>query len=110
MTQINLYRDNGGNIVKGIVSGHTGFGLEGSDIVCASVSSVLFMTLNGIEHVLGICFGYQTEEALLEFILPDDLDDNKRKEINILLDSMYLFLKELEGQYKSNIRITELEV
>ena len=35
---------------------------------------------------------------------------NKVKEINILLDSMYLFLKELESQYPDNVKITELEV
>ena len=110
MTQVKLYRDKRGNIAKGVVSGHTGFDDIGRDIVCASVSSVLFMALNGIENVLGTKFAYTAEDGYVEFILADDLDDNKRKEINILLDSMYLFLKDLEGEYKQNVRVTELEV
>lgn len=92
------------------ISGHTGYSEEGSDIVCASVSSVVFMALNGIEKILGINFGYETDDGYLFFVLPEDLDDDDRKNINILLDSMYLFLADLQKQYPGNICITELEV
>lgn len=110
MTVIKIFRDSSGNIIKAQLSGHTGYSEEGSDIVCASVSSVVFMTLNGIEKVLGIDFGYETDDGYLFFVLPDDLEDDNRKNINILLDSMYLFLKDLQKQYPGNICITELEV
>ncbi len=110
MTEVKLFRGRDANIVKGIVSGHTGYEDIGKDIVCASVSSVLFMTLNGIENVLNIKFGYSVDDAMAEFILPDDLDDEEISKINILLDSMYLFLCELEMQYPDNIKVTELEV
>ncbi len=110
MTEVKLFRDRCGNIVKGIVSGHTGYADIGEDIVCASVSSVLFMTLNGIEKVLNIKFGYHTDDALAEFVLPDDLDDDEIIKINILLESMSLFIKELAEQYPDNVTITELEV
>ena len=110
MTEIKLFRDRDANIVKGVMSGHTDYADMGSDIVCASISSVIFMALNGIEKVLNTQFGYETGDGYLEFVLPCDLDDDKIKEINILLDSMYLFLKELEKQYPDNVMITELEV
>lgn len=110
MTEIKLFRDRDANIVKGVMSGHTDYAEIGSDIVCASVSSVIFMALNGIENVLNTQFGYETDDGYAEFVLPCDLDENKVKEINILLDSMYLFLKELESQYPGNVKITELEV
>ena len=110
MTEVKLYRDRGANIVKGVVSGHTGYEDIGYDIVCASVSSVYFMALNGIENVLNIKFGYSIDDAFAEFILPDDLNDEQTSKINILLDSMYLFLKDLEEQYPDNIKVTELEV
>lgn len=110
MTQITLYRDKDGNIVKGHVSGHSGFGDEGNDIVCASVSSVLYMALNGIEKVLNIKFGSSADDAFAEFILPDDLNDEETDKINILLESMFLFFKDLETQYPSNVKVTELEV
>ena len=110
MTEIILYRDKDTNITGGVLKGHTDYAEEGSDTVCASVSSVLFMTLNGIENVLNISFGCEAESGYAEFVFPDDLDDNDRKQINILLESMYLYYKELEGQYSKNIKITELEV
>ncbi len=110
MTEIKIFRDGSGNIIKAELSGHTGFKEAGSDIVCASVSSVVFMALNGIEKVLGINFGYETDDGYLFFVLPDDLDDDNRKNINILLESMYLFLCDLQKQYSGNILLTELEV
>ena len=110
MTEIKLFRDGDANIVKGIMSGHTDYAEVGSDIVCASISSVIYMALGGIENVLNTQFGYETGDGYLEFVLPCDLNDDKIKEINILLDSMYLFLKELEKQYPNNVMITELEV
>ena len=48
MTEIKLFRDGDANIVKGIMSGHTDYAEVGSDIVCASISSVIYMALGGI--------------------------------------------------------------
>ena len=110
MTQIRIFRDKSANIVKGELLGHTDYAKSGEDIVCASISSVLFMTLSGIENVLNTSFGYETDDGYAMFVLPDDLDDNKRKEINILLDSMYLFMENISVEYPDNVRITELEV
>ena len=110
MTEIKLFRDGDANIVKGIMSGHTDYAEVGSDIVCASISSVIYMALGGIENVLNTQFGYEVADGYVEFVLPCDLNDDKIKEINILLDSMYLFLKDIESQYPGNVKITELEV
>lgn len=110
MTKIDIFRNSLGKIIKGELSGHTMCGEEGSDIVCASVSSVLFMTLNGIENVVGESFGYETDDGYAFFVLSDDIDDDKRKEIDILLESMVLFYKELSEQYPQNVVLTELEV
>lgn len=110
MTEIKIFRNCSGSIVKAELSGHTGYGEEGSDIVCASVSSAVFMTIIGIKEVLKTEFGYESEDGYLMFVLPDDLDEEKRRDINILLDSMYLFYTELCEQYPQNVVLTELEV
>lgn len=110
MTEIKIFRNGSGYIVKAELTGHTGYSEVGSDIVCASVSSAVYMALNGIESVLGISFGFETDDGYLMFVLPDKIDDNERNNINILLESMYLFLVNLQEQYPGNIRLTELEV
>lgn len=110
MTRIDIFRDKHGNIVKFECDGHTDYAENGSDIVCASISAVAFATLNGIENVLHVDFGYEQGDGYLFFVLPEDVDETQRKHINILLDSMYLFFKEIESQYPDNIQISELEV
>ena len=110
MTEIKIFRDSLGHIVKGELSGHTMCAESGSDIVCASVSSVLYMTLSGIENVVGEKFGYETGDGYAFFVLSDVIDDDKRKDIDILLESMVLFFKDLSDQYPQNVNLTELEV
>ncbi len=109
MTSVNIYRDKNKNIVKFVVEGHANASDE-NDIVCAAISSVTHLTLNGIENVLNINVGYEVDNGYLFFVLPDDLSDEERKNANILLNSMYLFLENLEEQYSDNITVCELEV
>ena len=98
-----------GNIVKGTISGHAGFA-ETNDIVCASVSSVAFAILNGIENVIGVPFGYETDDGYLYFTMPDDLEPSQADRVSDLLDTLELYLLELENQYRDNIKVFKTEV
>ena len=42
-----------GNVIK--ITGHSGYDNAGKDIVCASVSSIIYTTVNGL---LNICLLY----------------------------------------------------
>ena len=110
MTRIDIFRDKSGNIAVIECSGHSGYAEEGSDIVCASVTSVIYSALNGIENILHIPFGYETGDGYLRAVMPDDLDDTQIKHISILLESMYQFLIQLSEQYPDNVSVSELEV
>ena len=110
MTCVDIFRDTSGNIVRIECSGHSGYADEGSDIVCASVTSVIYAALNGIENVLHIPFGYEAGDGYILAVLPDDLDDTQIKHTNILLESMYQFLIQLSQQYPDNVSVSELEV
>lgn len=110
MTRVDIFRNKLGNIVRFECSGHSGYAEEGSDIVCASVTSVIYAAMNGIENVLGISFGYEQSDGYIFCVMPNDLSEIETKHINILLESMFLFLKELENQYPDNISVSELEV
>ena len=109
MTEIKISRDKSGNIVKFVIDGHSEFS-ESEDIVCSAISSVSFATLNGIEKILKIPFGYEKDDGYLYFVLPDELKNDLREKVNILLDSMFLFFKDLEEQYGDYVNIIELEV
>ena len=98
-----------GNIVSGTISGHAEFA-ETNDIVCASVSAVSFAILNGIEKVLDVPFGYEVKDGYLYFTMPDDLTPQTADRVSDLLDTLYLYLIELENQYKENIKVSKTEV
>ncbi len=110
MTNIKIYKNASGSVVRGELCGHTGYGEEGEDIVCSAVSSAVSMALIGIEKVLGLSVGYEMGDGYLYFVLPDDLKDFERKNTDILLFAMLAFLNQLCVQYPQNVAITELEV
>ena len=110
MTRVDIFRDKLGFISKFECNGHSEYSEEGSDIVCASVTSVIYAAMNGIEKVLGINFGYEQGDGYIFCVMPEDLSEIDSKHINILLESMFLFLKELEKQYPDNVSVSELEV
>ena len=53
MTKIQIFKDKG-NIQGFIVSGHSGYAGEGSDIVCSAISSLSQMVCVGLENVLNL--------------------------------------------------------
>ncbi len=99
----------GGRIVSGTVRGHAEFA-EANDIVCAAVSAVAFAILNGIENVLCQPFGYEAEDGYLHFVMPEDMQPRQADRVSDLLDTLYLYLIELESQYKENIKVSKTEV
>ena len=103
------FKTKGGKIVQGTIKGHAQYA-ESDDIVCASVSSVAFAILNGIENVVGVSFGYETNDGYLYFTMPDDLKPLQAERVNDFLETLYLHLKELENQYKENIKVSKTEV
>lgn len=109
MTNIKIYRDKNKNIVKAEFDGHALFSNE-NDIVCSALSAVSYLTANGIENVAKVNIGYETGDGYLYFVLPCDIDENKREKANVLLESMYLFLTDLQKQYSDCISISDLEV
>jgi hypothetical protein len=82
------------------VSGHSGYALEGHDIVCASVSSIVTTTVNAIISICEDSIRYQAKEG---FVVIDVVKDD---EITMkLLDNMLQLLTELEQTYKKYIQV-----
>ena len=82
------------------VKGHAGYGIKGTDIVCASVSSIVITSLNAIIKIDNEAINFTQSEGFIEVII------NKHdKYIDIILENMISMLEELEKQYKENIKI-----
>lgn len=106
MTTITVKKDNG-DITAFTVEGHSGYGEEGSDIVCAGISAVVWTVINGLTEIAGLPARYETREGYTACSIPS-LSKEKRMQANLLLDSMMAFLRSLAEQYAEFVRITEV--
>lgn len=86
-------------------SGHAGFAVEGQDVVCASVSSALQLTVNGITEVLGVQAKVNVQENKIDFLLSEHPD-----QAIAFLDAFLLQMRLLTEDYPKYIRLTNLEV
>ncbi|MBO5215452.1 MAG: ribosomal-processing cysteine protease Prp [Clostridia bacterium] len=88
MTEVKIQKKNG-HIVKVFAQGHTGYGVEGEDIVCAGLSSIMQTAILGLMRVAGINAKVRIddEEALIDLELPD-LNAEDRHNADMILDTM----------------------
>ena len=96
MTTIVIFKSN--DSYKGFTCmGHSGFGLSGSDIVCASISILVINTINSIEELAKekIVTESNENEGFIECHFPDQINDKTK----LLMDSMVMGLKEIEQNY-----------
>lgn len=106
MTKIEFFTDSLGELVGFHVHGHSGFAKAGEDIVCAAVSSAVFMTMNTITDVLNVGAEVSAEDgdAVLKIL---SVDAGACKSI---LQGLKLHLLDLEEQYGEFIKVKFTEV
>ena len=106
MTTVELKKENS-KITGFIVSGHSGFKEEGEDIVCASVSSTVWCTVNGLLNIANLPVAYEARDGFVSCNLPS-LSKEERDKADLLLDSMEAFLRELSEQYSDFVKVMEV--
>ena len=89
--------------------GHSGWDEEGSDIVCAAVTSAVRLVESTINDVMGLCASVKVDERIgsITFRLPGGLNRTKEATCQDLLTGMMLFLTELSSEYPDNIEVME---
>ena len=84
------------------ISGHALFDDYGKDIVCASVSSIVITSMNGILRIDDKAISYKLyDDGLYIDILKNDEVTEK------LILNMISLLKDLEKEYGKNIKVNE---
>lgn len=86
------------------ISGHAGYKKTGEDIVCASVSSIMYTTLNAILRFSNDAISYEDDKKKVTIV-------NKKGDniTNTLLSNMMSLFLELAMQYPKNIKIESEE-
>ena len=108
MINVTIVKSNN-KIITIEATGHSGYAESGSDIVCASVSSLTQALINGLIEVVKITPKYTIDEEIphLSVTLPKDLDDEKSKYAQVLMNSTYLGILGVADGYPKFIKIKE---
>ena len=95
------------NLICGFkISGHSGFSEEGSDIVCAAVSSAAYMTANTITEILHINADVTENDGFMSL----SLSKGEAEKSAVVLDGLRLHLTALSEQYTKYIKVKISEV
>lgn len=107
MTQIKIFRQNK-NICGFECSGHSGYDVEGSDIVCAAISTLTLTTILGLRNVQNqdVDVRRDDKKGYLKAMLKTH-DDKKISDAQVLFETMLLGLKEIQSAYKKNLKLED---
>jgi len=109
MIRISFFKNKENEIYGFEFEGHAGYASYGKDIVCASVSVLVFNTINSIERFTENDFVLEKndEKGRIYFKLKDSPDDS----CELLLKSLELGICEIHREYgKKFIKIENQEV
>ena len=100
----------GSRIVGFEVKGHSGYADEGSDIVCAAVTSAVRLCECAINDVLGLeaSIKVRQKDASISLKLPGGLGQTNDSTCQTLLTALMVYLTELHEEYPENISVLEV--
>ena len=83
------------------LSGHSGAGEEGTDIVCSAISSAVYMAANTIIEIMKL----NPETVVRDGYLKVQMNLEDARKSKVITDGLYLHLSELQGQYPNNLKL-----
>lgn len=87
------------------ISGHSGYAAAGEDIVCASVSSAVMLTINTASEFFGIPLNLKVKDGDITCGIKEITPESDR-----LLASLKAHLTELAEGFPENIKVNITEV
>ena len=89
--------------------GHSGYGEQGEDIVCAAVTSAVRLVEATVNDVMGLCASVKVnqETAAISLRLPGGLEQTAESTCQNLLAGLMVYLTQLHDEYPDNIEVME---
>ncbi len=106
MTTVRIKREHG-SVVKVDSIGHAGYSVDGEDIVCAGISSILQTALLGLIQVAQISLDYKVDAEIgrLTFGIPDGISETQRHDADVILETMLCGIADLSEGYSEYIKL-----
>ncbi len=107
MIRVGFLTLNDGHLLGFTVQGHSERGEPGTDVLCAAVSSAVYLTINTVTDVLHITpLALRAAEGDVLFRVEErDVEDCQP-----LFQGLKLHLSDLEEQYPENMRVGYVDV
>ena len=104
MTTVTFHME-GERIVGFTVQGHSGYADEGSDIICAAVTSAVRLTECAVNDVLGLGAAVHVREkdSRISLKLPGSLGQTNESTCQTLLTALMVYLEQLHEEYPDYI-------
>ncbi len=83
------------------LSGHSGAGECGTDIVCSAVSSAVYMAANTIIEIMKL----NPETVVRDGYMKIQMNSEDARKSKVITDGLYLHLSELQSQYPNNLKL-----
>ena len=106
-----LFSTSGPRISGFSVRGHSGFGEEGADLVCAAVTSAVRVVEATVNDVLGLAAAVRVspEEPSIVFTLPGGLSPEVEETCQTLLTGLMVYFTQLHDEYPAYLEVREAE-
>lgn len=105
MTIAEFFKKNG-ELTGFKVKGHSGYSEQGSDIVCASVSSAVMLTANLITEI----FGFEADVSAVEDTVSLKTDIPRDEVLQGLYKGLVMQLEEIAEEFNENLKVKFTEV
>ena len=89
--------------------GHSGYGEQGEDIVCAAITSAVRLVDSTVNDVMGLCAAVKVNEreTSITLRLPGGLASDAESTCQNLLTGLMVYLAQLHDEYPDNIEVME---
>lgn len=105
MTIAEFFKKNG-ELTGFKVKGHSGYSEQGSDVVCASVSSAVMLTANLITEV----FGFKAEVSAVGDTVSLKTDIPRNEVLQGLYKGLVMQLEQIAEEFNENLKVKFTEV
>ena len=89
-----------GDSAEFTIEGHSGAGEQGTDIICAAVSSAAYMAVNTVMEILGVEAEAEDSDGFMRF------RSHGSKAAADIVRGLRLHMEQLAGQYPEYVTIT----
>ena len=93
------------------VTGHSGYAEEGSDIVCAAITSAVRLTECAVNDVLGLGAAVKVNNRTgsISLKLPGSLGESNEELCQTLLASLMVYLSQLQEEFPDYILVRDTD-